>query len=104
VRLRREQGWRIGRRRHHERRGLPLDDPDGSLRALAEAGSEAVAERVGDQPGLAVDDPYRPLVTRGDTIAAPVAQLLDDLHDLPHRHEGLLFSEEEDASIAPLGP
>ena len=62
--------------------GLALDDLQGPRGALAQAGSQAVAEHVLHESCLAVDDLDGPFRAGGHTLAAAVAELFIDFDDL----------------------
>jgi hypothetical protein len=65
--------------------GIPLLDCDGAFRTMPEAGSQAVAEEVADQPGLAVNDLERPFRTARNAQSATVALALVNANDFaPH--------------------
>ena len=51
-------------------------DPNCAARAMTEAGAHAVAEAIGDQASLSVDDPQGALGTSWNAKAAAVAQFL----------------------------
>ena len=85
-----------GREVGHDRRlvegdRLALDDGDGALRALAEAGAQAVAQGVGGEARLPVDERDGALGAGRDALAAAVALRLVDLDDLPE-HGGALIA------------
>jgi hypothetical protein len=61
--------------------GIALFDGDGILGTVPQAGAEAVAEVVRDQPGLAVDDLNRPLGTGRHAQPATVAFVFIDSHN-----------------------
>ena len=71
-----DESWR-----QHEGPLGPADDRDGSLRAVSQARTEAVAVDVADEACLAVDDGESTLRARRHTISATVTQLLVDLDD-----------------------
>jgi len=61
--------------------GIALLDADGILGAFTQAGPQAVAEVIGSQHRLAVDDLDGPLGAGGNTQAATVALVRVDLHN-----------------------
>ena len=67
---------------------IPLDDPDGVLGTVAEAGPEAVAEVVGGEDRLAVHDADGALGADRDAEAAAVALLFVDLYDFSDHWRG----------------
>ena len=71
------------------RYGLALDNRDGTLGALAQAGPQPVAVDIGDQPRFAIDDLDRPFGTRGHTQTASITFRLVDADDLAFDHEQL---------------
>ena len=81
-------GWRgshlieIGR--------LALDDGQGAGRALAKAGAKPVAQHVGGQFGLAVDDAERPFDTRWHALTAAIAEFFVYFDDVPNGHKRIL--------------
>ena len=62
--------------------GFALLDMDGAQRAGADAGAQAVAEEVGDQAGLAVDELQGAFGAIGQALAAAVADLVVNADDL----------------------
>ena len=64
--------------------GLTFDDLQGPGRAGTEAGAEPVAELVGHQSGLAVDDPQGAFRAIGYALAAAIAQFFIDLDNFPY--------------------
>jgi hypothetical protein len=50
----------------------PLD-PDCAARTMSEAGAKPIAQTLGDQPGLSIDDPDGALMTLRDAQPATVA-------------------------------
>jgi hypothetical protein len=66
-----------------ERLCFPLLQPDGVLGAVAKARAKTVAEVVGDEPGLAIDDLDCTLRARRHALAAPVAPLRVYVNDQP---------------------
>jgi hypothetical protein len=65
-----------GNCRFVKRLTLSLFNGDGTLRAFTQTGSEAVAETIGEQHGLAVDHLNRSFSAGGDALSASVAFLL----------------------------
>jgi hypothetical protein len=61
----------------------PLDHMEGVIRALSQAGPQAVAEFIGHDPGLSVDNLQGALRAGGDAEPAAVAFVFVDLNDLP---------------------
>ncbi|MPM77258.1 hypothetical protein SDC9_124258 [bioreactor metagenome] len=64
------------------RLGFALHNPDRPLRTFADAGAEAVAKKIADQPRLAVDQLQRALLTVRNAQAAAVAFGFINLNDL----------------------
>ena len=62
--------------------GLTFFDADGAQRAGADAGAQSVAEKVGDQPGLVVDELQRPFGTIGQALSAAIAYVLVNENDI----------------------
>jgi hypothetical protein len=62
--------------------GLPLDDRDGVLGAFTQAGAQPIAEVVGGEDRLAVNDPYGPFGAGRDTEPASVTSILIYPNDL----------------------
>lgn len=54
---------------------------------MADAGPQAVAEEITDEPGFIIDDLNGALGTIGDAESAAVAQLLVDPYDLSLGHD-----------------
>jgi hypothetical protein len=81
--------------------GGALLDEDGVLGAVAEAGAEAVAEVVGEESGLAVDDPDRPFGTSRNAEAAAVALVFVDFYDVAIH--GVLLKNSKFKSIMKYG-
>jgi hypothetical protein len=66
---------------------FPLDDPDCILVTFAEAGAQPVAQVIGGESCLAVDDSNRPFGAGGDAEAAAVAFAVIYLNYFPdHIH------------------
>ena len=61
--------------------GLPLHHADGLFRAMTDAGPQAVAEEIAEQPGLPVDDLQRSFGAARDAQTAPGAFLFVDFYD-----------------------
>ena len=72
--------------------GLALFDGDGILRAVAEACPKPVAEILGHQFRLAVDDLDGAFGTGGHTAAAAVAFIFIDLDDFTHHRKTPLLN------------
>ena len=70
--------------------GLALDDADRVLRALAEAGPQAVAVGLGREPGLAVADFDRALGAGRHALSATVTLFFVDFDDFTLGHDGML--------------
>jgi hypothetical protein len=58
--------------------GFPFLDVDGPQRAGADTGAQAVAKKIGYQPGLAVDKLQGSFGAIGQTLSATVADILVD--------------------------
>jgi hypothetical protein len=68
--------------------GLSLLDGDGIHGTVSEAGAQSIAQVIGEQPGLAVDDLDRAFGTGRNTKAAAVAFFLIYFYDLSfHRKD-----------------
>jgi hypothetical protein len=69
-----------------KRISFPLDDLEGVLRAVAEAGPKPIAVDITDQFGLAVDNGDGAFGARRHAISAPIAELFVDLDDFSYSH------------------
>jgi hypothetical protein len=61
----------------------PFDHMEGVIRALSQAGSQAVAEFIGHDPGFSVYDLQGSLRAGGNAEPAAVAFVFVNLNDLP---------------------
>jgi hypothetical protein len=73
--------------RHHRlfvvRSCFSFDHADSALGTGADAGTQTVAEEIGNKPGLPVNNLERSLRAVGDALTAPRAFVLIDADDLP---------------------
>jgi hypothetical protein len=80
------------RGRTHEGFGFPFFDDQSPLGAFPQAGPQAIAKLVGQQPGLAVHDLDGPFRTGGDAEAAAVTFFLVDTDNGASFHGLVSFS------------
>ena len=84
--------------------GLALLDGDGVLRAVAQAGAQAVAVDFTHQAGLAVDHRDRTLGAARHALAAAVALRLVDPDHLACRHRQHSFFSRSPSDLNPYAP